>query len=276
MMSTVISRGDEQTRPDLDPFPLLLHGRRGLVLGVANHRSIAWSAVEHLRRWGADVALSVLDERSEKRAQPLLEGDTHSFVTLCDVRDEEQVQALVDVIERRWGRLDFIVHSVAFAHLEDLQAPLSSCRRAGYLDAFEVSAYSLLNVVGACKNLFSQDASIVTMSYLGAEVAIPSYGLMGPVKAALESQVRYLASELGSQGVRVNAVSAGPLKTLAAAAIPGFRQHLKERAEQTPLRRQVTHAEVAQAIVFLCSTMSSGITGEVLHVDAGQHAVRSW
>lgn len=275
-MSTAITPDDEQTRPEPDPHSPLLSGRRGLILGVANHRSIAWSVTEHLKRWGADVALSVLDERAERRAQSLLAGARHSLITRCDVRDRTQVEALAAFIERHWGTLDFIVHSVAFAHLEDLQAPLSSCRRAGYLDAFEVSAYSLLSVVDACKELLSRDASIVTMSYLGAEVAIPSYGLMGPVKAALESQVRYLASELGPRGVRVNAVSAGPLKTLSAAAIPGFRQHLKESAEQTPLRRQITHAEVAQATVFLCSTMSSGITGEVLHVDAGQHAVRSW
>jgi enoyl-[acyl-carrier protein] reductase I len=246
------------------------------VLGVANHRSIAWTVAEQLRQWGADIALSVLDDRAEKRAQILIEGSAESFITRCDVRDEDQVNALATLIDQRWGKLDFIIHSVAFAHLEDLKAPLSSCRRQGYLDAFEVSAYSLLNITGSCQSLLSADASIITMSYVGAEVAIPSYGLMGPVKSALESQVRYLAAELGPRGIRVNAVSAGPLKTLAAAAIPGFRQHLKDSAEQTPLRRQITHEEVAQTVVFLCSSMSSGITGEVIHVDAGQHAVRSW
>jgi len=254
----------------------LLRGRRGLVLGVANHRSIAWTVTEQLRKWGAEVALSVLDERAEKRARGLLDGSTESLIARCDVCDDEQIEDLTTLLTQRWGTLDFIVHSVAFAHLEDLQTPLSGCRRTGYLDAFEVSAYSLLRVIDACRELLSSDASIITLSYLGAEIAIPSYGLMGPVKSALESQVRYLAAELGPSGVRINAVSAGPLKTLSAAAIPGFRQHLKESAEQTPLRRQITHQEVAQTVVFLCSSMSSGITGEVIHVDAGQHAVRSW
>ena len=220
--------------------------------------------------------MSVLDERAEKRAQTLVTDSDQSFVTRCDVRVKGQIVKLGQLIEQRWGRVDFIIHSVAFAHLEDLKAPLSQCSRAGYLDAFEVSAYSLLSIISGCNGLLSADASIVTMSYLGAEVAIPSYGVMGPVKAALESQVKYLAAELGPRGIRVNAVSAGPLKTLAAAAIPGFRKHLKDSAEQTPLRRQITHQEVAQTVVFLCSSMSSGITGEVIHVDAGQHAVRSW
>ena len=268
-------QADSQTL-NSTPHPELLRGRRGLVLGVANHRSIAWAITEQLRAWGAEVAVSVLDERAEKRAASLLSDVESPLLIRCDLRDDAQVEALATRLSDEWGQLDFIIHSVAFAHLDDLQAPISACRLSGYLDAFEVSAHSLLKITNACLELLSPRASIITLSYLGAEVAIPSYGLMGPVKAALESQVRYLAAELGPRGVRVNAVSAGPLKTLAASAIPGFRQRLKESSAETPLGRAITHTEVAQTAVFLCSSMSSGITGEVIHVDAGQHAVRAW
>ena len=251
-----------------------LNGQKGLIFGVANHRSIAWAVASELRGCGVSVGLSVLDERAKKRAQPLIEDDPMSFIQQCDVRDDEDLTRLVRYARDQWGHIDFIIHSIAFAHIDDLNHPISACPREGFLDAMEVSAHSLLKVTHACLDELSPQASIVTLSYLGAEVAIPSYGLMGPVKAALEAEVRYLAAELGPRGIRVNTVSAGPLKTLAASAIPGFRQQLKESGDQTPLKRPITHQEVAHAVLFLCSPMSKGITGETLHVDAGHHAVR--
>ena len=256
--------------------PLQLKGKKGIVLGVANHRSIAWAITKQLRQYGAEVGVTVLDERAEKKAQKLMDEhySSQSFIQQCDVQKNEDIRALVDKVSSRWQTLDFIVHSLAFAHLEDLQQDLSACSKDGYQTAMEVSAYSLLAIIHACRPLLSTHASIVTLSYLGAEIAIPSYGMMGPVKAALEAQVKYLAAELGPQGTRVNVVSAGPLKTLAASAIPGFRQSLKKMSETTPLKRGITHEEVAQTVCFLCSPMSSGITGETIHVDAGRHAVR--
>lgn len=264
----------------IPPCPLQLQGKKGLILGVANQRSIAWSCAEQLSLYGAELTLTVLDERAHKQASklintlPLSDQPHPPLIIECDVRSSEDISRLSTLISSHWGKLDFLIHSIAFAQLEDLKKPITECSTTGYLEAMEISAYSLLSTINALKPLFSPQASIVTMSYLGSEVAIPSYGIMGPVKAALESQVRYLAAELGPQGIRVNALSAGPLKTLAASAIPGFRQQLKTSGELTPLRRNITHQEVAQTAVFLCSAMSSGITGETLHVDAGRHAVR--
>lgn len=263
-----------QDDQNISSRPFDMSGRRGLILGVANHRSIAWAIAQTARQCGASVGIGVLDERAASKALPLVEGDDLSFIAQCNVQDDHQIDRLVGMAEREWGRIDFLVHSLAFAQLEDLRAPISAASRRGFLEAFEVSAHSLLRLSNRCGPLFSSDAAIVTLSYLGAEIAIPSYGLMGPVKAALEAEVRYLAAELGASGIRVNAVSAGPLKTLAASALPGFRQQLKSVGETTPLKRGVTHSEVANAALFLCSPLSSGITGEVLHVDAGQHAVR--
>jgi enoyl-[acyl-carrier protein] reductase I len=256
--------------------PLDLNGKKGLVLGVANHRSIAWTVTEQLIKYGADVGISVLDERAAKKSQILLDSQSNGFLCQCDLRNQMQLAQLISQATDQFGQLDFIIHSVAFAHINDLKNPISECSQSGYLDAMEVSAYSLLSMVNACRSLLSPGASIVTLSYLGGEVAIPSYGIMGPVKAALEAEARYLAAELGPQNIRVNVVSAGPLKTLAASAIPGFRQHLKEANQSTPLQRGVTHHEVAHTICFLLSPMSSGITGETIHVDAGRHAVRQF
>jgi enoyl-[acyl-carrier protein] reductase I len=190
------------------------------------------------------------------------------------VRDDEQLKRVIEEAAEALGGLDCLVHSVAFADLNDLRAPLDACSREGFQLAFDVSAYSLMRCVHWARPHLSESASVVTMTYLGARVAVPLYGLMGPVKAALEAEVRALASELGREGVRVNAVSAGPVKTLAAAGLPGFREKLNTLAEQTPLGRGVTQEEVAHAVCFLCSPLSSGVTGSTLYVDAGEHAVR--
>lgn len=253
-----------------------LKGKVGLVFGVANHRSIAWSVAQTLLNAGAELALSVLDERAQKKAQALFQHESQGMVEQCDISQIDQLKALIHKIKQRWGRIDFIVHSIAFADIQALKNPISTCSREAYLQAMDISAFSLLSIVNESRELLSEQASIVTLSYLGAEIAIPSYGLMGPVKAALEAEVRYLAAELGSLGMRANVVSAGPLKTLAASAIPGFKQHLKEVGTSNPRGRGIEHQEVANVVCFLCSSMSSGINAEVIHVDAGQHAVRAF
>ena len=251
---------------------LRLHGRRGLVLGVANARSIAWATVEELCDAGASVGFTYLDERATRRVTALAER-AH-FHAPCNVEDDEQLKQVIDEAAAQLGGLDFIVHSLAYAEQADLTQPLDACSREGYMRAMQVSAYSLLRCVHWARPHLSEQASVVSLTYLGARVSIPLYGVMGPAKAALEAEVRCLAQELGSQGVRVNAVSAGPVKTLAAAGLPGFREKLREIGSQTPLGRGVTQAEVAHAVCFLCSPLSSGITGTTLHVDAGEHSAR--
>lgn len=263
---------DDAPRPAL-AMPPMLTGRRGLVLGVANPRSLAWAAVEALSAAGARVGFTYLDARAARRALPLAERVAAPFAAPCDVRDDDSLRAALDGAAAALGGLDFLVHSVAFAEQADLAAPLHACSREGFRLALDVSAYSLLRAVHFALPHLSADASVVTLTYLGARVAVPLYGLMGPAKAALEAEVRYLARELGPRGVRVNAVSAGPVKTLAAAGLPGFRERLREAAARTPLGRGVTHEEVAAAVCFLCSPLSGGVTATTLHVDAGEHAV---
>ena len=252
---------------------LQLQNKKGLVLGVANERSIAWHIAQTLHQAGAQIALTYLDERALRKVQPLVDLVQAPIAMACDVTQEQHMIDLFERITQEWGELDFIVHSLAYADIQDLKNPIQDCSQAGFLQAMNVSAYSLLRLVHHAQALLNPSASIVTMTYLGAEVAIAPYGIMGPVKAALESQVKYLASSLGEQQIRVNAISAGPIKTLAASAIPKFRTLLKETQQHTALRRGVTQQEVAQTVAFLVSDLSSGITAEVLHVDAGAHAV---
>ena len=253
-----------------------LEGSRGLVFGVANQRSLAWSIVQNLHKQGAQTGIVYLNERALRRVQVLIDQTQAPLALPCDVQDDSQIEAVFQAAKELWGGLDFIVHSLAFAQIEDLKKPLHACSRSGYTLAMEVSAYSLLRLSHFAQPLMSEGGSITTLTYIGSEVAVPSYGVMGPTKAALESQVRYLAQELGEYGVRVNAVSAGPVKTLAAAGIPGFKELLRTTSTRTPMRRGVTHEEVAHTVTFLSSPLSSGITGEVIHVDCGAHAVSGY
>lgn len=252
---------------------LSLKGKKFLILGVANAKSIAWGIAEALRDQGAELAFTYVNEAIEKRVRPLAEEIPGSLVLPCDVQSDEDINNLFVELESRWGTLDGIIHSVAFATREDLQCPFSETSRAGFQMALDVSAYSLVALAGRGKKLMPNGGSIITMSYLGAERAVENYNVMGVAKAALESAVRYLAADLGAQGIRVNAISAGPIKTLAASGIPKFKELLAHFSEKAPLRRNVDTGDVAGTAVYLLSSLSSGVTGETIYVDGGYSIV---
>lgn len=252
----------------------LLAGKNGLVFGIANHRSLAWAIARAAAQHGARVGLNYHAPRLLRRVQPLAETINAPLLAECDVQDDAALDAFFEQAAAVFdGRLDFVVHSLAFAERDDLLGRFKDTSRAGFALAHDVSAYSLAAVARRAAPLMSAGGSIVTMTYYGAEKVVPNYNVMGVAKAALEASVRYLAADLGPDGIRVNAVSAGPIKTLAAAGIPGFRDMLKQVADKVPLRRNVTAEEVADPAVFLLSDLSRGVTGEVLHVDAGYHAI---
>lgn len=252
----------------------LLEGKTGLVFGVANHWSIAWGIAKAAVAAGARVGLNCLDEKALRKVSPLAEEIEAPLCQPCNVLDDEQLDAFFDAAASVFdGKLDFVVHSLAFAKRVDLAGRFVETTRRGYARAMEVSAHSLIELSRRAQPLMSAGGSIVTLSYVGAERVIPNYNVMGPAKAALEANVRYLANDLGPEGIRVNAISAGPIKTLAASGIPGFRTMLKATAEAAPLRRNVTQEEIAHAALFLLSDMGSAVTGEVLHVDGGTHVL---
>jgi enoyl-[acyl-carrier protein] reductase I len=247
----------------------MLKGKKYVILGVANERSIAWGITQALVQNGAEVALTYLNEALEKRVRPLAESIGCEHVLPCDVQKDEDIEALYNEIEKRWGTIDGIVHSVAFANGDDLKARFSDTSRDGFKLALDVSAYSLIAVAGRAKRLMPNGGSIMTMTYLGSEKVVPNYNVMGVAKAALEASVRYLASDLGSQNIRVNAISAGPIKTLASAGIPHFKDMLNAFAEKAPLKRNVSTEDVANCALFYLSHLGNGITGEVTYVDCG-------
>jgi enoyl-[acyl-carrier protein] reductase I len=249
----------------------MFSGKKILVMGVANERSIAWGITQALQKEGAEIALTYMNEAIEKRVRPLAEEVGCTTVLPCDVQRDADLDTLFGEIESRWGGLDGIVHSLAFADREDLQRPFSKTTREGFRLALDVSAYSLIALAGRAEPLMASrgGGSILTMSYLGAQRVVENYNIMGIAKAALEASVKYLAADLGQKNIRVNAVSAGPIKTLAASGIPQFKQMLTSFAERAPLRRNVTQEDVAQAALFYLSGMSAGITGEVTYVDCG-------
>lgn len=247
----------------------LFSGQKILVLGVANERSIAWAISEQLVANGADLGFTYVNEAIEKRLRPLAERIGSKVVLPCDVQSDAELDNLFKELESRWGKIDGVVHSVAFANGEDLKNRFSSTSREGFRLALDVSAYSLVAVAGRAKNLMPNGGSILTLSYLGAQRVVTNYNVMGVAKAALESSVRYLAADLGEQSIRVNAISAGPIKTLAASGIPGFRDLLTNFAQRAPLRRNVTQEDVGRAATFYLSNLSSGITGETTYVDCG-------
>lgn len=252
-----------------------LQGHRALVMGVANDRSIAWGIAESLSSAGAEIALSYLPDekgRAERRVERLAESIGGKLIVGCDVRDDEQIEAAFSRIRDEWQGLDILVHSVAWAHVEDLRRGLSETPRDHFAAANEASVYSFIATCRFASRLMeSRHGSITTLTYLGSQRATPNYNVMGLAKAGLESAVRYLAAELGPAGIRVNAVSPGPIETLAAAAIPDFDEMVKASVQRSPLRRTVTAKEVGDVVAFLSSDLARGVTGEILYVDAGYH-----
>lgn len=246
-----------------------LKGRRGLVLGVANDRSIAWGITRCLHEAGATLGFTYQGERLDRRVRPLVEQVDGDFLVQCDVTSSDDIESLFTTVREKWDGLDFLVHCLAFANKEDLEGDFIDTSKEGFLTAHEVSAYSLTQLCRQAAPLMSDGASIVTLSYLGGIRAVPGYNVMGVAKASLESSVRYLAHDLGGRGIRINAVSAGPINTLAARGIAGFGEIFSEVEKRAPLKRGVTIDEVGNAATFLVSPLASGITGEILYVDGG-------
>jgi enoyl-[acyl-carrier protein] reductase I len=253
----------------------LYEGKRVLVFGLANERSIAWGITQALHGAGAELAFTFAGEALERRVRPLAESVGSDRVFPCDVTDDAQVDAAFDEVARVWtDGFDVLIHSVAFANRQDLDGRFIDTPREGFRIALDVSVYSLLHLTRlSAPMLRERRGNVLTLSYYGAEKVVPNYNIMGVAKSALESTVRYLAADLGPEGVRVNAISAGPIKTLAASGVRGFKTLLGLAEERAPLRRNVTQLEVGQAALFLCSDLATGVTGEIMHVDAGYNVV---
>ena len=251
-------------------FTLDLSGKHALVLGVANHRSLAWAIARQVHAAGASLCLTYAGERLQKGVEELAATLPGTIVLPCDVTDDAQIDAVAKSLGERWGSLEMLVHGVAFAKKEDLEGSFVATSRDGFQLTLEVSAYSLLNVSNRVLPLLEKHgASVVSLTYLAAERAVPNYNVMGSAKAVLEQITRQMAWELGPKNIRVNAVSAGPVNTLAARGVRGFTGMYKEHAERAALKRNITQDEVGSAALFLLTEMSSGMTGEVLYVDAG-------
>jgi len=247
----------------------LMDGKRGIIFGVANDMSIAWGIAQQLRAAGATLAFTYLNEALEKRVRPLAESVDSTLILPCDVASDAQIEQTFAALQKAWGTLDFVVHSVAFANREDLKRPFTQTSREGFMLAMDISAYSLVAMSRHAVPLMNEGGSILTMSYLGAVRTMPHYNVMGMAKASLEASVRYLAMNLGNRGIRVNGISAGPIRTLAAAGIADFHKLLGYNEKHAPLKRNVTIEEVGNAVAFLCSDLASGITGEITYVDGG-------
>jgi enoyl-[acyl-carrier protein] reductase I len=248
----------------------LLDGKRGLIFGVANERRIAWAISEALHAEGAELGFTYAGEVLEKRVRPLAQGIGAKLILPCDVTRDEQIDNVFATVKQEWGSLDVLIHAIAFANKEDLSNPFVQTSRSGFHLALDVSAYSLLALArGAAPLMEGRSGSILTLTYMGSEKVIPNYNVMGVAKAALEASVRYLAHDLGPKGIRVNAISAGPIRTLAAAGISGFKDMLHYVSERAPLKRNIDAEEVGKTALFLCSEWGSAVTGEIMHVDAG-------
>lgn len=252
---------------------MLLEGKRGLILGVANKWSIAWGIVQSVTREGARLALTYQGERLEKNVRDLASSLDRPVILPCDVTRDEDLDALAASLRQDMGGLDFVVHCVAFAQREELDGEFMNTSREGYRIAQDISSYSLTALARRVAPLMENGGSIVTLSYLGGERVVPHYNVMGVAKAALEMSVRYLASDLGPRNIRVNAISAGPIKTLAASGVKGLSKMLEYHSTHAPLRRNTDQREVGDAALFLVSDLSRGVTGEVVHVDGGFHVM---
>ena len=251
----------------------LLDGKKGLIMGVANDHSIAWGIAQALHAEGADLGFTYVGDALERRVRPLAEGLGAKLIESCDVQNDEQIDALMSKARQVYGSLDIIIHAIAFANRDELNGSYLKTTRAGFLLALDVSAYSLTGVVKAAQDLLNPGASVVTLTYHGSQQVAENYNVMGVAKAALEASVRYLANDLGPRNIRVNAISAGPIRTLAASGISGFRTMHKQFASVAPLRRNITIEDVGKTAVWLCSDWASAVTSETIYVDAGFHNI---
>src|SRR6185312_4229198 len=251
----------------------LMAAKKGLIMGVANERSIAWGIARAVQAHGAELAFTYQGDAFGKRVRPLAESIVSSIVLDCDVSNEASMASVFSAIEESWGKLDFLVHAIAYSDPSELKGKYVETSRANFLKSMEISCFSFTDAVRRAAPLMSAGGSIVTLSYLGAERVTPHYNVMGVCKAALEASVRYLAVDLGGQHIRVDAIPAGPIKTLAASGIGDFRYILKWNQYNSPLKRNVAIEEVGGAGLYLLSPLSAGVTGEVHHVDCGYHVV---
>ncbi len=248
----------------------MLKGKKGAIFGVANDKSIAWGIAQMLHEAGADLAFTYAGEILEKRVRPLAEKIGSKIILPCDVTKDEEIKQVFQNIRQEWGGLDFLVHAIAYANKEDLTNPYIETSREGFHLALDISSYSLVALSRHAAALMEgRQGAILTMTYMGSERVIPNYNVMGVAKAALEASVKYLAYDLGPKGTRVNAISAGPIRTLASSGISGFKEMLHFSSERAPLKRNIDQDEVGRTALYLLSDMASAVTGEVLHVDAG-------
>ena len=248
---------------------MLLQGKKALILGLANNKSIAYGIASCFKEQGARLAFNYVGDAIKKRVEPLSEELGGEFTFQCDVGDDAQIAAAADLVKEKWGEVDILVHSIAFANREDLTGRFLDTSRAGFHLALDISAYSLTGICRAFEPLLHEGSSVITMTYHGSTKVIPGYNVMGVAKAALAASVRYLAYELGEKGVRVNAISAGPIKTLAASAVSGLKNIFTRVEESSPLRRNVTTHDVGGLATFLASDLGRGVTGSVIYADSG-------
>jgi enoyl-[acyl-carrier protein] reductase I len=251
----------------------LMKGKRGLVMGVANDKSIAWGITQYLAAQGAELAFTYQGEALEKRVRPLAASVGSDFLMECDVANMDSMDAAFAEIEAKWGKIDFVVHAIAFSDKDELKGRYVDTSLDNFLNSMNISVYSFTAVAKRAAKLMTDGGSLLTLTYLGAERVTPHYNVMGVAKAALEASVKYLAVDLGGDNIRVNAISAGPIKTLAAMGIGDFRYILKWNEMNAPLKRNTTIQDVGGAGLFLCSELGQGTTGEVMHVDSGYHVV---
>ena len=255
------------------PQGTLMQGKRGIIFGLANDKSLAWGISQYLAAQGAELAFTFQGEALEKRVRPLAESLGSKIVLPCDVTDVASMDAVFAELQKQWGKLDFLVHAVAYADKNELKGQYVDTSLENFLLSMNVSCYSFTALAKRAKDMMTEGGSLVTLTYYGAEKVMPHYNVMGVAKAALEASVQYLAADLGAQNIRVNAISAGPVKTLAASGIGDFRYILKWNEYNAPLKRNTTLADVGGAALYLLSELGSGTTGEVLHVDSGYHVV---
>tara|TARA_Y100000780_G_scaffold132772_1_gene119485 strand:- start:208429 stop:209199 length:771 start_codon:yes stop_codon:yes gene_type:complete len=247
----------------------LLEGKKALIFGVANDRSIAWGIAQEFKRHGAQIALSYANDALKKRVEPLAEEVGADFTFEMDVTNDEHYEGLESKIKEHWEDFDILVHSIAFADRQDLKGQFVDTSRKGFQLACDVSAFSLVGLSQRLQGMMNDEGSVLAMTYYGSQKVVQNYNVMGVAKAALESSTRYLAEDLGQKGIRVNCISAGPIKTLAASGISGFRTLLSQVEEKAPLKRNVTQEDVGGNAVYLASDLSKGVTGQVLYVDSG-------